>query len=670
MNCCGNQSALTIEEQNNQNINMKSTSTKLSNNNNSEPLYSKKNRLMCMFCGGKECNHENYLTHKGQVAIEGLNSDQIDENIFASQRPSNVLIDKFDLITKFNEKKIGLIINVQRAGEHPYCGPNGGLDKESGFTYSPSKFESKGIKVKLCGWQDMGVPESLEFMLDIVKEMYHYINFEGKKVLVHCHAGYGRTGIVIACYKIFSEHTTAEKAIKEIRAKRKQCIQKSSQFEYCVNFYKYISRLRENFGNKKSIETYIKNQNDLNVDNYKFEFFSYKKYVPLFIQYIFNAILVLKNSINLELTTVYKALNGTSDIKENLNIYLNPIIESINAGNYENLNTINDIVILSELLYLWLENSIYYVIEDKNLDHFDFSKKDESDFNIIFEKNFNKLKIYEKETILFFINFIYLLKNNKDLDDPKNIKLMCEKFCIYLLGYDFNDIEKNPNKKKHIEILLDIFYYYLNNNEKINDVYNVNNKELRINNILNICQTVLEQNVAHSTISSPKKSKNELLKQSMMNIIKELKQMEDVNSSSENVMNNENLIDSLILNQSIGSSTIKTFKTNQEKSNGKKKVLFENLNYSQIKNNNDEENEKNGKSKFSSSLINYNNKKSLQTKLSSYNYLKQNTVHNKNTEGYRFVTKNDITGVEVIDTEENIENIFSAKEPWMKEEDC
>ena len=666
MNCCNNQSALTIEEQNNK-ISPKKTNNS-SNNNNSEPLYSKKNRLMCMFCGGKECNHENYLTHKGQVAIEGLNSDQIDENIFASQRPSNILIDKFDLITKFNEKKIGLIINVQRAGEHPYCGPNEGLDKESGFTYSPSKFESKGIKVKLCGWQDMGVPESLDFMLDIVKEMYHYINFENKKVLVHCHAGYGRTGIVIACYKIFSEHTTAENAIKEIRAKRKQCIQKSSQFEYCVNFYKYISRLREMFGNKKTIETYIKNQNDLNVDNYKFDFFSYKKYVPLFIQYIFNAILVLKNSNELDLTTIYKTLNGTSDIIKNLNNYLNPIIESINAGNFNILNTIEDIVILSELLYLWLEKSIDFVIEDKNLDIFDFSKKDESDFNKIFEDNFNKLKIYEKDTILFFINFIYLLKTNKDLDDPKNLKLMCEKFCIYLLGYDINNIDQDLNKKRHIETLLDIFYYYLNNNEKINDIYNVSNKELRLNNILNICQTVLDQNNNHTINTNSNRNKNDLLKQSVINILNELKQMDDinVNNSAEDVKNNEFLYESIVSKQSMNSSP----KKNQDKNNAKKRVMFNNLNYSQNVASNDDENEKNPKQKLSSSLISSKNLNISKFKLSSYNVLKQNTVHNKNTEAYRFVTKNDITGLDVIDTEENIHNFFTAKQPWFKEEDC
>ena len=39
-------------------------------------------------------------------------------------------------------------------------------------------------------------------MLQVVKTMYDYIHNLKKKVLVHCHAGYGRTGTTIACYKI------------------------------------------------------------------------------------------------------------------------------------------------------------------------------------------------------------------------------------------------------------------------------------------------------------------------------------------------------------------------------------------------------------------------------------------------------------------------------------
>ena len=41
----------------------------------------------------------------------------------------------------------------------------------------------------------MDVPDFLYFMLDIVKEMIFTVEKELKNVLVHCHAGKGRTGI-------------------------------------------------------------------------------------------------------------------------------------------------------------------------------------------------------------------------------------------------------------------------------------------------------------------------------------------------------------------------------------------------------------------------------------------------------------------------------------------
>jgi protein tyrosine phosphatase domain-containing protein 1 len=134
--------------------------------------------------------------------------------------------------------KIGLIINVQRPGEHPYCGKNT-LDELSGFSYSPSLFSSEGIIVKLYGWKDMDVPDSFNFMLDIVKEMLFTVN-EKKKVLVHCHAGKGRTGIVIACYLMFKYNISAQEAIKKVREGRKGAIQNNEQIQFCLRFFQCI----------------------------------------------------------------------------------------------------------------------------------------------------------------------------------------------------------------------------------------------------------------------------------------------------------------------------------------------------------------------------------------------------------------------------------------------
>ena len=101
-------------------------------------------------------------------------------------------------------------------------------------------FSTEGIKVKLYGWKDMDVPDSLYFMLDIVKEMIFTVEKELKNVLVHCHAGKGRTGIVIACYLIFKYHICANDAAQIVRNGRKGAIENKDQLEYCKKFFQCI----------------------------------------------------------------------------------------------------------------------------------------------------------------------------------------------------------------------------------------------------------------------------------------------------------------------------------------------------------------------------------------------------------------------------------------------
>ena len=73
-----------------------------------------------------------------------------------------------------------MIVNLQLQGEHPYCGHE--LDPVSGFSYDPQIFISENIKCKNPGWKDMSAPDSLNFMINIVKEMSKTIKEEGKKV--------------------------------------------------------------------------------------------------------------------------------------------------------------------------------------------------------------------------------------------------------------------------------------------------------------------------------------------------------------------------------------------------------------------------------------------------------------------------------------------------------
>jgi len=203
--------------------------------NTKKNTFKLKDQFQCLFCGGKTCKHEDYKNHPNP-AITGLHSDLIDDNIYASQRISTILIKKFNLIEVFKSNKISLIINLQREGEHPFCGPNEGLEP-SGYTYNPDKFTYEGIDVLKAGWKDMDVPDSVSFVMKIVQEIYDKTVNRNEKVLVHCHAGFGRTGIIIACYLIYKyDNVDVKSAVKKVREARNKQIEKKEQYEFCEMF--------------------------------------------------------------------------------------------------------------------------------------------------------------------------------------------------------------------------------------------------------------------------------------------------------------------------------------------------------------------------------------------------------------------------------------------------
>ena len=67
------------------------------------------------------------------------------------------------------------------------------------------------------GWLDYGVP-TLESILDMVKVVDFALR--GGKVAIHCHAGLGRTGVLIACYLVYSQRMSGDEAITLVRSNR------------------------------------------------------------------------------------------------------------------------------------------------------------------------------------------------------------------------------------------------------------------------------------------------------------------------------------------------------------------------------------------------------------------------------------------------------------------
>ena len=85
---------------------------------------------------------------------------------------------------------------------------------------------------------DMGVPEfnDLVFAIDF---MHRRIE-ENKPVMVHCLAGLGRTGTLLACYLIKYENMSADDAVQKVREERPGSIQSFSQEEIIHKFQIFV----------------------------------------------------------------------------------------------------------------------------------------------------------------------------------------------------------------------------------------------------------------------------------------------------------------------------------------------------------------------------------------------------------------------------------------------
>ena len=87
---------------------------------------------------------------------------------------------------------------------------------------------------------DMGVPE--------FNDLAHAIDFihrritNNEPVLVHCLAGLGRTGTVLACYLVKYQNMTADEATQKVREERPGSIQSYPQEEIIFRFEKSLGR--------------------------------------------------------------------------------------------------------------------------------------------------------------------------------------------------------------------------------------------------------------------------------------------------------------------------------------------------------------------------------------------------------------------------------------------
>jgi len=85
---------------------------------------------------------------------------------------------------------------------------------------------------------DMGVPEfdDLTYTIDFI----HRRITNNEPVMVHCLAGMGRTGTLLACYLVKYQKMSADDAIQKVRKERPGSIQSYPQEEMIFQFEKFL----------------------------------------------------------------------------------------------------------------------------------------------------------------------------------------------------------------------------------------------------------------------------------------------------------------------------------------------------------------------------------------------------------------------------------------------
>ena len=87
---------------------------------------------------------------------------------------------------------------------------------------------------------DMGVPEFNDLVCAV--DFIHKRITNNEPVMVHCLAGLGRTGTVLACYLIKYQNLSADEAIQKVREERPGSIQSYPQEEIIFRFEKFLKR--------------------------------------------------------------------------------------------------------------------------------------------------------------------------------------------------------------------------------------------------------------------------------------------------------------------------------------------------------------------------------------------------------------------------------------------
>lgn len=108
--------------------------------------------------------------------------------------------------------------------------------------YDPSKFHNRVLRVP---FDDHNCP-SMRQIIDCCKDMHEWTQVDEDNVIaVHCKAGKGRTGLMIACFLVYADKMSADKALEVFASKRThngKGVTIPSQKRYVSYFEEYLDK--------------------------------------------------------------------------------------------------------------------------------------------------------------------------------------------------------------------------------------------------------------------------------------------------------------------------------------------------------------------------------------------------------------------------------------------
>ena len=167
---------------------------------------------------------------------------------------------------------------------------------------------------------------------------------------------------------------------------------------------------------------------------------------------------------------ILKAMNGGEGLSDEKFANLCTIVADINNNKWNTFHEVDDITVISELFYIWLDECVDYciypltIIELFNVKHL-FESQSETDLacyllthnelqgnilNTILTHIRKTLKKYEFEIIYYCAMFLKEMYPKKETykGEIEHYEHMCEKLAIYLLGYNIDIIYENELKTR------------------------------------------------------------------------------------------------------------------------------------------------------------------------------------------------------------------------------